>query len=162
MIALGNSNAKIKVYIENQPPLEPYQSLNYCLPLEKNDIATIAKETGNHWRKIFNVYAKLIFELSPQSYESWQQLRDLSLLQKSSDQCLVFSAPLLQQKPNELTIIMGKGYAAKLGVAEKCDWLTPYFAINKSLNIIICPYFDYRQLNNQKITQLATLIKQLS
>lgn len=161
MIAIGNSNAVIKVYIENRPPLAPYQTLEYCLPLTENDIANIANETGNHWRKIFNVYAKLIFELSPNGFGTWQQFREGLLLQKQSDQCLVFSAPELIYPATELSIIMGKSYATKLGLAQKCHWVTPYFAINQDLKLIICPYFDYRQLSNEKIIQLVALIKQV-
>ncbi|GAA5130252.1 DUF6942 family protein [Thalassotalea piscium] len=162
MIALGNSNATLKVYIENRPPLAPYLTLEHCLPLRKDDISTIGKETGNHWRKIFNVYAKLIYELAPQHFATWQQLRDLSLLQKESNQCLVFSAPKFKAPTKEISIIMGKTYATTLGIAQKCQWLSPVFAINSSLNIIVCPYFDYRQLTNERITQLTTLIKKLS
>lgn len=161
MIAIGNVQAKIKVYIENKPPLAPYNSLNSCLPLKENDIATIAQEAGNHWRKIFNVYAKLAFELNPQHFNTWQQLREQTLLQQDSAQCLVFSKPSICQSPVEITIVMGKTYAASLGLAERCYWLTPHFAINESLKLIICPYFDYRQLSNEKITQLVGLIKPL-
>jgi hypothetical protein len=35
------------------------------------------------------------------------------------------------------------------------------FAINRSLKIIVCPYFDYRQLSNIKIERLAELIVSL-
>ncbi|XQW84170.1 DUF6942 family protein [Thalassotalea piscium] len=161
MIAIGNHSATIKVFIENRPPLAPYQTLDHCLPLHSQEIDTICKETGNHWRKIFNVYAKLVFELSPSAFNTWQQLRDLSLLQKDSNQCLIFSPPKLHEHTDDVTIIMGKGYATKLGIAQKCEWLTPSFAINPALKLIICPYFDYRQLSNVKISQLVALIKQL-
>ena len=161
MHALGNASAAIKIYIENKPPLAPYQTLDYCLALKKGDIAAIAEQTGNHWRKIFNVYAKICFELDSLNCPTWQQLREGYLLQENSDQCLVFSPPCIVKPPTELTIIMGKTYATTLGLAQKCHWLTPYFAINESLKLIVCPYFDYRQLSNEKITQLVALIKQL-
>ena len=57
---------------------------------------------------------------------------------------------------------MGKTYANKLGLAEQALWLNEFFAINKTTNTIVCPYFDYRQLSNIKISQLANLIKKLA
>lgn len=58
-----------------------------------DEIADIADETSTHWRKIFNVYAKLLFELSPEKFTCWQDLRDSLLLQAESNHCLLFSAP---------------------------------------------------------------------
>nr|WP_259364507.1 MULTISPECIES: hypothetical protein [unclassified Colwellia] len=124
--------------------------------------------------KIFNVYAKLLFEISPEQFTSWQKLRDSALLQAESDHCLLFSAPdfseadcsgvnLLSAKPSQkLHIILGKGYAEQLGFCNSCIWLSHDFAINIDLGVIICPYFDYRQLSNKKITQLSGLIQQVT
>lgn len=165
IIGLGNANAAIKVYIENRPPLPFYQELTHCYALQSGDIANIAEQTGNHWRKIFNVFAKLEFERSPQQFTSWQQLRDETLLQVKSQQCLVFSsptAPLIANDKASIHILMGKTYATKQGLATQCYWLNEYFAINEQQRLIICPYFDYRQLSNIKITQLVKLITSLS
>lgn len=172
MIGLGNKNASLHVYIENIPPLAMYQELTQVKAMKKGDIKMIADLTGNHWRKIFNVFAKLLFELQPQQYPTWQALRDEHLLQANSDQLLLFSPPVQNNKPtnnqpktkqsNIITIIMGKTYANKLGLAEQALWLNEFFAINKTTNTIVCPYFDYRQLSNIKISQLANLIKKLT
>jgi hypothetical protein len=170
-IGLGNSSAKIHVYIENRPPLEQYLHLRHIKALTKGEIHQIGEHTGNHWRKIFNVYAKLIFELSPlelidKKFPTWQLFREDELLQENSEQCLLFS-PYCQDKVTlrnveTINIIMGKTYAKKLGLSQQCHWLSEDFAINKDKKIIICPYFDYRQLSNIKIKQLAQLIKQLA
>ncbi len=164
-IGLGQPNASIAVYIENIPPLAQYESLSFCRPIKEDEISLIAQQTGNHWRKVFNVYAKLIFELTPLHYDSWQSLRDKYLLQEQGNEKLLFSAPLLTSKSTEqskrIRIIMGKTYATKLNLAQTCHWLSPYFAINEAQRLIICPYFDYRQLSNLKITQLCTLINKL-
>ena len=172
MIGLGNKNASLHVYIENIPPLAMYQELTQVKAMKKGDIKMIADLTGNHWRKIFNVFAKLLFELQPQQYPTWQALRDEHLLQANSDQLLLFSPPEQPNNvannhqqlkpPNIITIIMGKTYANKLGLAEQALWLNEFFAINKTTNTIVCPYFDYRQLSNIKISQLANLIKKLT
>lgn len=168
-VGLGDEKATIKYYIRNRPPLPIYQELSYVMPLKNAEIAHICLETGNHWRKIFNVYAKLLFELAPANFSTWQHLRDNSLLQKDSRHCLLFSAFKLPEtkvkapeQNHKLHIILGKGYADELGLSEKCTWLSQDFAINERLGVIICPYFDYRQLSNQKITQLVGLIRQLS
>lgn len=162
MRGFGNNNASIYLYIENTPPLEQYQTLNTVKPLASGEIANIAKLTGNHWRKIFNVLAKLVFELENTSFERWQILRDDALLQNNSNYCLRFDTPAFAPLDcNKVHIILGKTYATKLGIAEQCYWLTPYFAINQNKKIIVCPYFDYRQLSNVKITQLVQLIKPL-
>lgn len=167
MIGLGNKNANLQVYIENMPPLKIYQQLAQVKAMNKGEIRMIADLTGNHWRKIFNVFAKLLFELQPQHYPTWQTLRDEYLLQANSDQLLLFSPPAQSnsnhqiKQPNVITIIMGKMYANKLGLAEQVLWLNEVFAINKETKTIICPYFDYRQLSNVKICQLVSLIKSL-
>jgi arsenate reductase-like glutaredoxin family protein len=188
-VGLGNDNANIIFYIRNRPPLKTYQNLNSIKPLIPGEISHICQETGNHWRKIFNVYAKLLFELSADKFSSWQQLRDEQLLQAHSQHCLLFSAPnlttnyttdityyqttnsnsqatyiadLKKEKPNtKLHIVLGKGYAQELSLANESTWLSDDFAINAEFGLIICPYFDYRQLSNIKIIQLAGLIKQL-
>ncbi|WP_440874401.1 DUF6942 family protein [Thalassotalea sp. PLHSN55] len=162
---LGNNKALLNVYIENIPPLEQYQTLSTIQALVPGEIHQIAQLTGNHWRKIFNVFAKLCFELAPLKYQTWQQYRDQELLQSHSNQCLYFTPfqSLKVENSNEasVTLIMGKTYANKLNLAEQCYWLNEYFAINQEQRLIICPYFDYRQLSNIKISQLAVLIKQL-
>ena len=183
-IGLGDSNAEIIFYIKNRPPLACYQNLTNVQPMVSNEIAHICHETGNHWRKIFNVYAKLLFELAPEEFSTWQQLRDNRLLQADSQHCLLFSAPDISpqlssdtssdissdissevssvaNKKRKLHIILAKGYSEQLGISNRCTWLSQDFAINAELGIIICPYFDYRQLSNKKITQLSGLISQL-
>lgn len=169
IIGLGALQAKIYFYIKNRPPLPHYQSLANMETITQGEISRIGHETGNHWRKVFNVYAKLMFELNPEGFSSWQVLRDEQLLQKS-EHCLLFSPPQIatNEKPAELGedskihIVLGKGYAEQLKLAENCTWLSHDFAINFQQKLIICPYFDYRQLSNIKITQLCRLIQQLS
>ena len=165
LIGLGNPKAQLSVYIENIPPLEQYQNLKVCRPIQPGEIQMIAENTGNHWRKVFNVYAKLIFELYSSSEKTWQQFREKELLQEHCNQKLLFNlsseAILNNISSKSITIIMGKTYATKLGLSKCCHWIAPEFAINVKKRIIICPYFDYRQLSNIKITKLCQLIKSL-
>ena len=117
VIGLGNSDAHLIFYTKNRPPLSIYQDLSCVKPMVNNEITHICHETGNHWRKIFNVYAKLLFELAPKGFSSWQQLRDNSLLQATSGHCLLFSPPNLStdKSDRKLHIILGKSYAEQLG-----------------------------------------------
>jgi hypothetical protein len=182
MIGIGDLPADFCVYIENKPPLERYQTLTTTLPIKVNEVKNIADETGNHWRKIFNVYAKLYFEYAPQQFQNWQALRDQQLLQQNSNTALFFSPPVVnalstvqelspidpskkmaskEHSGKKIKIIMGRTYAKNLGLSEHCYWLSEDFAINTQARLLICPYFDYRQLSNVKITQLIGLIKSL-
>lgn len=163
MTGLGATKATIKVYIENPPPLPYYQQLTSLVPMKNGEIKSIADLTGNHWRKIFNVYAKLCHQIAPDLATSWQTFRDNQLLQGNSQQALIFTAPIFsdidpENNSKNINIIMGRTYAAKTGIAEHCYWLSPEFAINETKRIIISPYFDYRQLSNIKLVQLAALI----
>ncbi|WP_448211477.1 DUF6942 family protein [Colwellia sp. MEBiC06753] len=186
---LGDLSAPIYIYIENVPPLPLYQQLDDMHAMSDGEVFLIAEQTGNHWRKIFNVLAKLAFERiasnapakNPsndqkindlksenvksnfQRYASWQALRDNSLLQAGSEQCLLFNKPEFDRLTSDKThIIMGKQYADKTGIAQHCFWLNEFFAYHQQKKIIICPYFDYRQLSNIKITQLVKLIEHVS
>lgn len=168
-IGLGTNKANIHIYIENIPPLPEYQNLSSIFPLKIGNINQIGQQTGNHWRKIFNVLAKLLFEYNEHAYKTWQELRDEYLLQEHSKECLLFSKISFNDidikadnnDKNIITLIMGKTYAKKLSIDEHCYWLSENFAINTDKKLIICPYFDYRQLSNIKITQLVQLMKQL-
>jgi len=161
-IGLGSNNAKYCVYIENIPALEPYNALQKVIPLREHDVYNIGQQTGNHWRKIFNIYAKLLFEVNPSQYKTWQHFRDEKLLQLNSGERLLFSAPDIDRLDLTKThIIMGRTYAKKLNADNQCYWLSKDFAFNEAKKLIISPYFDYRQLSNTKIEQLANLIKKL-
>ena len=87
----GCELARLKVYIDNRPPLDQYQNLSTLMSIEEGEILEIGRLTGNHWRKIFNVYAKLCFEFEPEHFSSWQELRDKQLLQQGSKQALIFN-----------------------------------------------------------------------
>jgi hypothetical protein len=167
---LGNSSAQLNIYIDNIPPLDEYQTLTTCRPLQQGEIKMIADLTGNHWRKIFNVYAKLVYELTSPHYKSWQDFRDKALLQSHSNENLLLTLPAeavinniekTLNKIDHVSIIMGKTYATKLGLTNTCHWLSTDFAINTNKKLVICPYFDYRQLSNIKITKLCQLITSL-
>ncbi|NTS77721.1 hypothetical protein HR060_12705 [Catenovulum sp. SM1970] len=170
MIGLGVTNAKIEVYIANRPPLMPYGALDDCHLLEDGEIKFIADKTGNHWRKVFNVFAKFRYALKndwfddqTKHFNTWQNYRDERLLQINSDTNLRFDAiDALSTQSNTIRLIAGKQYAEQLLISADLSviWLNESFAINPQQRIIVCPYFDYRQLSNIKIAFLIELINQ--
>ncbi|WP_114326286.1 DUF6942 family protein [Candidatus Colwellia aromaticivorans] len=183
VVGFGTDDYQVAVYIANRPPIYEYQQLDQLTALTTGEITHIGQQCGNGWRKVFNVYAKLLYALDKEQFNfaslapTWQQYRDDFLLQTHSQTSLLFSAPQLKplkqlqpikQNTNHkaVHIIMGKTYAKSLvrtGVLNiELTWLNNEFAINRSQRVIVCPYFDYRQLSNVKIERLAELIKGLS
>jgi hypothetical protein len=175
-IGFGSDDYQIAVYIANRPPIYEYQQLAQLTALTTGEITHIGQHCGNGWRKVFNVYAKLLYALDRQQFNfasyaaTWQQYRDDFLLQSHSKTTLLFSVPQLKsikQNFNKqvIHIIMGKTYAKSLLNSGALDielvWLNNEFAINRSQQVIVCPYFDYRQLSNVKIERLAELISEL-
>lgn len=166
----GSEQAQIKVYVAKRPPMQEYAYLPGIQPLQQGEIALINQACGNGWRKVFNVYAKLLFALEPklfgfaQQAADWQQYRDQQLLQAGSGTALLFSPPQLNANNKTIHIIAGRTHAKALveqGLACQLNWLNHEFAIDEYQRLLVCPYFDYRQLNNEKIAYLAALLAQL-
>ncbi|MDK1288109.1 DUF6942 family protein [Pseudoalteromonas umbrosa] len=168
----GAPTGILAVYVENKPNLIEYKNLNEVIPLRQGEIDYINHECGNGWRKLFNVYSKFLTELSHPDHDftkkekntlTWQAYRDKSLLQAGSQEALLFSSPSLSPNNYQWHIIAGRTYAKKLlrdhDFTHSIVWLDEEFAIDKVNKIIVCPYFDYRQLSNVKISKLVELIR---
>ena len=170
-IGLGCPQFKIAVYIANRPEIEPYSFLDSLISVSEGEITHIGTHCGNGWRKVFNVYAKLLYALDKrhfaefQTAQTWQQYREQSLLQTNSKTALLFSPPQLGLDDDTLHIICGRTYANELQRSAKINsqwvWLNEEFAVDKKNQLIVCPYFDYRQLSNIKIEFLTQLILSL-
>ncbi len=158
-IGFGARNFSIAVYIGNRPPIEPYHSLSSLHALENGEVKQLADLTGNHWRKIFNVYAKLLYTLDCAGTNSWQEYRDQILLTAVSREALLFSRPLFER--NKIHIITGRQYANSLDLKLPLIEIDDDFQLAEAKNCIVCPYFDYRQLSNAKIETLADLIRKI-
>lgn len=170
MIGLGDQKASFRVYVENRPKMQQYQQLFDCEALQAGDINLIYQHCGNGWRKVFNVYAKLLFALDPKLFhfptqaDNWQQYRDRFLLQQASDTALLFDAPLLKPKDSNIHLIAGRTHAKQLieqGLGCQLHWLNEEFAIDPANKVLVTPYFDYRQLSNEKIEFTAGLLSSL-
>lgn len=168
---LGCANFNFAVYIANTPAMLEYQNLSQVNSLTRGEIKAIGQACGNGWRKVFNVYAKLLYALPSKNFPfaklspTWQQYRDDYLLQKGSKTALLFSPPCLTGNNNTLHIICGRTYAKQLlktgKLTAQLTWLDDEFAIDKHNKVIVCPYFDYRQLSNVKIERLAEMLTML-
>ncbi len=164
---LGDSDPLFVAHIENIPPLSPFDSSGGILPLCEGDINAFGLECGNGWRKVFNVYAKVIFALNepglaPNRYSRWQDYRDQKLLQQDSATQLLFHGPskVKLEESSSIHVVMGKGFSKKQWFASRLQWLDANFAVLPGFALIVCPYFDYRQLTNQHIVRLVEIVKQ--
>ncbi|WP_108126275.1 DUF6942 family protein [Saccharospirillum mangrovi] len=156
-IGLGDANAILSVYAPHRPPQAPYDGLDQMHPFAAGELAQLVTATGNHWRKIFNLYAKLLHRLSPRE-PSWQDCREQRLLQAGSGTALLFSPP--HSTPSESwRLVMGKAYAESCGLHLLAD-LQPLngFDWSPSQRLILTPYFDYRALSNARLDNLYRLI----
>jgi hypothetical protein len=164
-IGLGSQTSTINFYIANRPPIDDYPVMDELRGLAMGELTHIVKHTSNHWRKAFNVYAKLLFDwYSLQGRkdlpETWQAYRDLELFQSHSQEALLFSSPIFEKKDGTIHIIAGKTYASNLDLPPLI-WLDTHFAINKEHRLIVAPYPDYRQLSNERIARLIELMREL-
>ena len=177
IFGLGDSRFSFAVYIANQPAMPEYQSLTQLKALQNEELYTIGQACGNGWRKVFNVYAKLLYALDKNYFTfatlapTWQQYRDQYLLQANSGTALIFSPPQLTPSTlvyskihavKTLHIICGRTYAKQLinegKLITELLWLDEEFAVDIKQGVIVCPYFDYRQLSNLKIQRLSTML----
>lgn len=171
----GDEKAQFCVYLANRPAMAEYQQLDSVIALAAGDIDRIYRHCGNGWRKIFNVYAKLLFSLDKELFfyakqaSSWQEFRDKRLLQKHSNTALLFSPPQFDlplagvagQPQHNIHLIAGRTYAKQLlaeGMQAQLHWLNEEFAIDPNRKLLVTPFFDYRQLNNEKIAYTAALL----
>ena len=169
-VGLGDPQATLRVYLANKPSLEPFAYPGEILPLADGDIAQINSHEGNHWRKIFNVFAKFLYELKfngTDDFSRWQDYRDVRMLQPGSGVALCYGPPALLEvditaldSTSSRVILMGKQFAEECGFfkTDGAKWPDSRFAMNDN-GVIVCPYFDYRQLSDERIRYLVSLIK---
>ncbi len=166
---LGVVDAELVVCIANRPMIDDYPQLDHLRPLAKGEREHIVAHTSNHWRKVFNVFAKFLYELADArmaSFSDWQSYRDQQLLQMDSKEALGFSSPQSflsgpsRQSGSCVYIVAGKTYAAQLNILGLV-WIDAYFAVHPTEPIVVSPYFDYRQLSNARIEQLVGLVNEI-
>ncbi|CAM4129650.1 DUF6942 family protein [Pseudoalteromonas byunsanensis] len=167
----GASSGLIAIYIEHCPPMLEYKNLTEVQPLSLGEVAMINQASGNGWRKIFNVYAKILGQLEHSdhnytNYDSWQSYRDECLLQSHSQEALLFSVPDLSANQYRYHVIAGRTYAKRLFrdhiFTNSLVWLDEEFAVDNNHRVVVCPFLDYRQLSNIKINKLCDILRGLN
>ena len=169
MVGIGDPDYDFVVYIGNRPPMDEYSKRQGLMPAGEGELAGIGRETGNHWRKIINIYAKLGFMLDTKGFSSWQAYREGYLLRKGSQQALLFGDYIESGEREAVQLICGKTHAAMLLAKSATDseaessmrWVDADFAIDPTRRLIVTPYFDYRQLSNAKLETLVSIINNL-
>lgn len=176
LVGVGDNQFTFAVYIANQPAMPEYASLNAVRAMQNGEINSIGQACGNGWRKVFNVYAKLLYALNTPDFifstlaPTWQGYRDEYLLQADSRTALIFSPPtehlfVCGLSNSVLHIICGRTYAKQLinngSIGLQLTWIDEEFAIDLTYRVIVCPYFDYRQLSNAKIKRLSAMLSGL-
>ncbi|MGN0921908.1 MAG: DUF6942 family protein [Cellvibrio sp.] len=172
-IGYGTPQSLINFYIGNCPEFEGYSPPEKLVGMHHGEIAHIVANTSNHWRKAFNVYAKVMWELiqqSPQlfpknhlptSIDRWQVYRDEKLFTSNGSENLLFSGYQPPSKDlSKVHIFTGKTY----GLSQITSGLlqtNAHFWIDPKRRIIVAPYPDYRQLTNERISYLCDLIASL-
>ncbi len=163
MIGLGDRRYGVAFCLTNRPMIDHYPQLDHLQPLAAGELSHIVSNTSNHWRKVFNVYAKFLYQLCAKrrsSFADWQSYRDQQLLQSNSGEALLFSPPPTADGGGVIHIIAGKTYAAQLGI-KRLHWLDQYFALHETAPLIVSPYLDYRQLSNKRIDRLVDLVTEV-
>lgn len=162
----GSQSPKIILHIANRPPLDVYAG-DINRPLQLNEAADIIAQTGNHWRKVFSILAKISFALFDTQCTSWQQYRDTKLLTQDGFEFVSFSPVQASQawktegQLSSVSILCGFQYAEtqlQLNTLvshqqfAKLQWSEP-------LQCLVTPYFDWRQLNNVMLEVVISIIK---
>ncbi|UTF61607.1 hypothetical protein [Gilvimarinus sp. DA14] len=157
-MGLGDADYCIAFCVANRPALDHYPALDTLQALAPGELTHIVANTSNHWRKLFSVYAKFLYQLGPRAGwpVRWQDYRDNYLLQANSQTALLFSPPPIAK--TRIHIVAGKTHATELGL-QGLDWLDAHFAINRADRLVVSPYLDYRQLSNERIARLAQLVE---
>lgn len=135
----------IILYIPNKPDLENFKNRRGLKNLKKSDVNFIISECGNHWRKIFTIFAKICFNFNPIT-KSWKEYRDTILLTNKCIGSISFSKSVVQNS-GDFILLSGKE-----------SWKIDSSNNNNTFKL---PYFDYRQFSNEKIKTLITEISSL-
>ncbi|EAR11044.1 DUF6942 family protein [Reinekea blandensis] len=157
---LGEPQATLTVCVEHQPRWPEPAFASGRSTLFPGELAILVGANSNHWRKIFNVYAKLLCALKPDAATDWRALRDQQLFQPGQQHGLRMGS-IVAENINEntgLTLIAGKQYADALGLLSQATSLAPGIFVHDHANCLITPYFDYRALSDASIARLAQIM----
>ena len=157
---LGEAHAALTVCVEHQPRWPEPAFASGRSTLYPGELAKLVDANSNHWRKIFNVYAKLLYALRPDAATDWRALREQQLFQPGQQHGLRMGSTLAEEVNQRagLSLIAGKQYANALGLLNQATSLAPGIFLHDDRACLITPYFDYRALSDANITRLAQII----
>jgi len=153
----GKESAKVILYIDKRPELGFCKDLSDLECLQASQLDLI-KATGNHWRKILNIFAKIAFAMNAQKCETWQAYRDDKLLTKQGDEALIFQNSLVDSEA--IHLICGKSFFHEFDLEEnEFRALDEAGEISFKGRVYRVPYLDYRQFPNSLIEMLVESMK---
>ncbi|GHB73268.1 hypothetical protein GCM10008107_23410 [Psychrosphaera saromensis] len=171
LIGIGSDSPTVILHIANRPPVDGFAAINgeedINRPLQVSEAASIIQQTGNHWRKVFSILAKISFALFDTGCKTWQEYRDTKLLTEQGFEYICFSSlvdtrsQLDLAKHKTVSIVCGFSYAqSQLDVLplishqkfDKLKWSEPH-------QCLVTPYFDWRQLNNEMLDVVINILK---
>ena len=143
---LGAQGSDVILYIENHPVVPQKLKSNELI-----SIPDLIDLNGNHWRKIFTIFAKLV---SPD--ENWREYRDQCLLTKNEAICFTDE----RQQSAQVNIVSGKSCWERMGF-DMADFISldPQQRLWVKDDVLCSPYFDYRQFPNALIVIAREWIK---
>jgi hypothetical protein len=160
MTILGDKRAAMILYLPNRPLMPESDLVSVPELIELN---------GNHWRKILTIFAKINAKNG-----DWKEYRDQQLLKHN--ECICFGDVLMEDDveakglalkniDNSRLNIKLHVIAGKESWARVCKIDSPesqgFIAIDHNSkiwmkdNILLTPYFDYRQFSNALIDSLT-------
>ena len=102
--------------------------------------------------------AKISFALFETDCNSWQQYRDTNLLTQAGFEAINFLP--YQQDNSSFAIISGFSYAETQVDLKSLIPLEPQpkLLFSEHNKLAVTPYFDWRQLNNEKLAALISVL----
>lgn len=153
------TDKKLILYTATRPPMARFADCE-SLSLASGEVCEIIAECGNHWRKIFSIFAKLSFALVEHDCKTWQEYRDLVLLTEQGSELIVFEHHLVEAPADAIHFISGQKHFAEFDLNDFSP-LDDDAKVLENGQILQTPYFDYRQLNNALIEQLVAYCQSL-
>ncbi|NVJ61702.1 MAG: hypothetical protein HWE27_15010 [Gammaproteobacteria bacterium] len=188
--SVGIESASLVLFVPHRPTAFNFHSDRKTQALDQKAMSHFLLHCDNHWKKIINCFAKISYDLYGQSFESWQSYRDTRLLTKNSQEQILFpdidghfperrrqntsiASEFFYSDHDEpigtsnkkVELISGLVTARKLSIdLDSWDRTAEFFFRSDDSGNpyhIVTPYFDYRQLSNQKINRLLNLLTHL-
>lgn len=155
IIGLGCQQPLLCLYTPHRPPLPNYQRQRGYRAANQGETAQIIAETGNHWRKILSIFAKIYCQLFCPS-ERWQEVRDRRLLTRGSRTALLWQSQLLPAE-GAIHVVGGMDFAASFELPTLLGQpVDDEGRITAFGHCYLTPYLDYRQFPNALIDAFCT------